>query len=108
MVEIATQYHNNLQDEYQDNLDDCERMNATRESLSRVTRKLASHQINYLQQNLTYNEIRRALFEVPNGKAAGLDGIPVEVWKFLQLAHEGKAKGINENNAPVDFVSVLV
>jgi hypothetical protein len=35
-------------------------------------------------REISLNEVKRAVQEMKNGKAVGLDGIPVEVWKVLK------------------------
>ncbi len=40
-----------------------------------------------LTQGISRNEVKVAISRMKNGKATGMDGIPVEVWKWL--AEEG-------------------
>ncbi|TEB25567.1 hypothetical protein FA13DRAFT_1796281 [Coprinellus micaceus] len=83
MVEIATQHHYSLQMLEHHEMNAEEREENKQEVLSTLETCLMPTQKDKTSGDFTNTEIERALKDVPNGKAAGLDGIPVEIWKFF-------------------------
>ncbi|KAF8981932.1 hypothetical protein BDQ17DRAFT_1438158 [Cyathus striatus] len=99
MVKIATNYHDTLQCSLEYSLDDLSLYDVTSEALSHLQPHLTQTEHNDLAGNLSDDEIRTALKQVPNEKASGLDSIPVELWKWLDAAylssHQGEAPSPN-------------
>ena len=87
MAELASTYHRNLQD---DNLAHDVTEQEYEEILSHLTRRVSPQDKNKLATYLTQDEIRQALRDLPDGKAAGIDGIPHELWKMLATRYENK------------------
>ena len=92
MAELASMYHRNLQD---DNLAHDVTEQEYEEILSHLTRWVSPQDKNKLATYLTQDEIRQALRDLPDGKAAGIDGIPHELWKMLATRYENK-KNLNQ------------
>jgi len=89
MANLARNYHENLQtDGLSDNVSE-EEFN---DVLSSLKHKLSQHDKNKLATFLTRTEIKQALKDLPNGKAAGIDGIPHELWKALLTRFENKKR----------------
>ncbi|KAF5320474.1 hypothetical protein D9611_010696 [Ephemerocybe angulata] len=107
MVEIATQYHDQLQDKFHIPVTPGVADETAEDVLSHIRTELNEEQKSLFSQLLTKDDVRKALFEVPNGKAAGLDGLPVEVWKFLVKAYEKKQSDRRTHSAPFDVLTVL-
>ncbi|KAF6763354.1 hypothetical protein DFP72DRAFT_753881, partial [Ephemerocybe angulata] len=107
MVEIASNYHDRLQDKYHLNATADDQQDADNEVLAHVKTRLTEAQRASFTHKLTRDEVRTALAEVPNGKASGLDGIPVEIWKFLAKEQERLVKKSNDHRAPYDILNIL-
>jgi hypothetical protein len=89
MASLAKTYHENLQlDNLVDDIPDYEYDDA----LNPLTAKLSQGEKNKLATYLTTEEIKSALKDLPDGKAAGVDGIPHEMWKALANRHENMEK----------------
>ena len=82
MAEIGRKYHHELQthgiesspDEYEETVKDV---------LGSIKTSLTENDRTEMSQNITQNEIHKAIQDLPEGKAPGLDGIPHELWKKL-------------------------
>lgn len=115
MAEIAQKYHESLQ--YKDLPPENENKEATQEVLNNLETRVSEDDKETLEKQLDYTEVREALFSMPNGKASGLDGIPVELWKTLAKAFEKSEKErpnqntVNteneENTKPPNVVELL-
>ncbi|KAL1739216.1 hypothetical protein HDZ31DRAFT_27610, partial [Schizophyllum fasciatum] len=82
MAELARKYHQDLQkDEHEPDHDQRER--AITETLEHIELKLTDEKRDEMARPPTRDEIREALRLAKNGSAAGLDGIPYEMWKVL-------------------------
>ncbi|TEB25102.1 hypothetical protein FA13DRAFT_1589098, partial [Coprinellus micaceus] len=104
MVEIATQHHYSLQMLEHHGMNAEEREENKQEVLSTLETCLMPTQKDKTSGDFMNTEIKRVLKDVPNGKAAGLDGIPVEIWKFfLSKAQEARKKDQPE----ADIVNIL-
>jgi len=89
MASLAKTYHENLQmDNLVDDIPDYEYDDA----LNPLTATLSQGEKNKLASYLTTDEIERALKDLPDGKAAGIDGIPHEMWKALVNRYENMRK----------------
>ena len=86
MAELARDYHNNLQTEGLATEDDLK--TATERVLENIEHKATEEDKHILSTMVTEIEVSQALKSLPNGKAAGMDGIPCELWKILQNKHK--------------------
>src|SRR5438552_10753501 len=99
MAQIAQTYHNNLQTV---GLATGEELQHTTEhALNNISRKVLPGDEQILSQPLQEEEIREALKKLALGKAAGMDGIPSELWKPLQECHETHQANEQEHNQPM-------
>lgn len=97
MANIAKEYHDELQKENKiGDADDHEK--EIKKVLNHVKRKLNKEQKKCLAKNMTEEEIRSAIEKLPNGKAAGLDGIPQEIWKNFMNAHQSEEDKLAKNS----------
>ena len=82
MAQVARDYHEQLLsvDRNPGEEPDPERLKAVLENLEL---RLSPEGIAILQAEITEEEIAEALKDTANDKAAGLDGIPAELWKLL-------------------------
>lgn len=96
MANIAKEYHDNLQKEDMvENVD--EHGKRTTEVLRHVRRKLSKNQKELLATNVTEKEVKNAINSLPNGKAAGLDGIPQEIWKHFLNERQNEEEELKKN-----------
>ncbi|KAF9536177.1 hypothetical protein CPC08DRAFT_771693 [Agrocybe pediades] len=79
MAEIARNYHDNLQ---RTGLEEVPEQAFT-EVLDHIQPKISQRDKQTLAVYLTEDEVKRAIKDLPNGKAAGVDGIPHELWKIV-------------------------
>ncbi|KAF6741174.1 hypothetical protein DFP72DRAFT_791785, partial [Ephemerocybe angulata] len=89
MADIATQHHDTLQrcgDEERDR-DSALAETHMDEALSTLRPRVVGSMVDKLSEPISEDEVRNALKQVPNGKAPGLDGLPVEIWKKLDLEY---------------------
>ena len=101
MADLAKNYHENLQTEGLSNdvsEEDFE------EILSFLEPTLSQQDKNKLATFLTQSEIKQALKDLPDGKAAGIDGIPHELWKTLLIRFQNK-KG--DEDSKFDIIKCL-
>ncbi|KAF6760768.1 Endonuclease/exonuclease/phosphatase, partial [Ephemerocybe angulata] len=84
MAQMAAEYHESLQesDLFEFTSSD-EEDRAMEEVLQSISKHLRTEQTERLGDQLSRDEIYTAVMGVPNDKAPGLDGVPVEVWKAL-------------------------
>jgi hypothetical protein len=101
MANLASTYHRNLQN---DNLAHDITEHEYEEILSHLTPRVSPQNKNKLAIYLTQDEIRQALKDLPDGKAAGIDGIPHELWKALAARYDNK-KTLNQSK--FDIVKCL-
>ena len=57
-----------------------------------------------MAQEIQRDEVKKALTEAPTGKAAGLDGIPAELWKKLNEMYE---RDVKEERPSFDVIRYL-
>ena len=82
MAEIAREYHNSLQ-EADDATSQCDRDEAIDDVLQCVDVTIPDAEKNKLTELIKPEEVRKAIKDLPDGKAAGVDGLPHELWKKL-------------------------
>ncbi|KAF5337057.1 hypothetical protein D9611_002908 [Ephemerocybe angulata] len=105
MVEIATTHHSSIQNIEHHPMPPDERERNKNIVINTIKTRVQDDRYEEMNGQFSREEIVEALRNVPNGKAAGLDGIPVEIWKFYTTKHKETA-GV-ENETP-DLVNILV
>ena len=80
--------------------------NKLEEILANVTTRTTPNQKNELAKYLKWGDVHKALNEQANDKAAGLDGIPSELWKKMSSLFDSAAK--QELNPYCNIVKLLV
>jgi hypothetical protein len=89
MAELARNYHDDLQmNDLAEDVTEEEYI----ETLNFIKPKLTPREKAPLAEYLTQDEIEQALRDLPDGKAAGIDGIPHELWKALAARFKHKEK----------------
>ncbi|KAF9492913.1 hypothetical protein BDN71DRAFT_1509021 [Pleurotus eryngii] len=83
MASLARKYHNDIQWEDLTPQAPTERKKNIDEALREVKCKLNPDQANFMSKRLTREEVAFALAHAETGKAAGINGIPYELWKAL-------------------------
>ncbi|KAF5334198.1 hypothetical protein D9611_014502 [Ephemerocybe angulata] len=87
MVKLATEHHQALQDTYEHELGEAEWENRAQDVLSNLKPKVKEADRADMEAEITAGEVESAIMNIKSGKAAGLDGIPIEIWKFLLKGH---------------------
>src|SRR5271156_502072 len=92
MANLAKEYHDSLQ-----STDNPSTQEDYEQKIQDILNKMSpiSTNMDTLNRPLQNSEIEQALKSSPNGKAAGLDGIPTELWK--QMHEQYRKKGENQN-----------
>ncbi|KAJ7886592.1 hypothetical protein B0H14DRAFT_2338185 [Mycena olivaceomarginata] len=83
MAEMARNYHDSIQEK--ERPDEYGRIMATELVHEKCERRLSESEFNEMDKQLTCNDIEEALRLSNNGKAPGLDGIPYEFYKTLDI-----------------------
>jgi exonuclease III len=99
MAEIARDHHNNVQ---YDGLNEGTeaREEAIRNTHAKIKNKLTNSQKAAMAKRVQEHEVEGAIQGAPPGKAAGLDGIPAELWKMLADAYN-KAEKCEQKPSPM-------
>ncbi|KAF6765700.1 hypothetical protein DFP72DRAFT_773733, partial [Ephemerocybe angulata] len=106
MVEIARKYHEEAQEDVA--AEQTGREEAIVDALETLDAQLSNEQREELGRKLTYEDITDALSKMPNGKAAGLDGIPTELWKTLHRTYQEQSrKSDGASPEPFDIISLI-
>jgi exonuclease III len=82
MAEIARDHHENIQTEGLEANNEA-REDAIRTAHGKIKNKLTNIQKAKMAKKLSESDVRAAIRAAPPGKAAGLDGLPAELWKEL-------------------------
>lgn len=90
MVAAACKYHNDLQT--QGLLTGAALDVATTNVLDNITTKTSMEHQTLLNQLLSYSDVADSLKSLPSGKAAGLNGLPTELWKVLDRNYQNHMK----------------
>jgi hypothetical protein len=89
MAELAKEYHDEIQSKGMTQSTAEQRQEAQKEILKEIPENQKLQQQNHpLNDLLTEQEILNALMSSKAGSAAGIDGIPYEVWKTLHELHK--------------------
>src|SRR5690606_37573272 len=96
MLEIATNFHKDLQNADPHGLETAEYDEACQEILRNLDPKLNETDRAEMDRKFEQEEINEAIKEVPNSKAPGLDGIPIELIKEIRDRHERTKNTENE------------
>lgn len=96
MAELAKEYHDKLQNEYQTTSTSGNSEETIKEVINSITTKTTGKQKEELSEQTTTTDIKEAIRKTKKGKAAGLDGIPYEFWDTLRKTHEST----NTKNKP--------
>ncbi|RDB23311.1 Transposon TX1 uncharacterized protein [Hypsizygus marmoreus] len=103
MAELAREYHEGLQKEGQ-NADPEERAKCIEEVMEYVTAPASNREKARMAEYIKKEEVIAALQASTNGKAAGIDGIPYELWKIMQYRHDDQSK---RNTPSFNIIDVL-
>ena len=87
MAEVARRYHEQLLSVDRNPSEEPNR-GKLREVITNVTAKLSPDNIGRLKKEIGEEEVAAALMDSANDKAAGLDGIPTELWKLLHQQYK--------------------
>ncbi|KAF6745324.1 Endonuclease/exonuclease/phosphatase, partial [Ephemerocybe angulata] len=104
MVEIATTHHSSIQEIEHHDMQPEEREHNRNVVINTIKTRVNEPQYNEIDGEFTRSEIEEALKSVPNGKAAGLDGIPVEIWKFYVSKHK---ETVGTEDETPDIIAIL-
>ncbi len=103
MAELARGYHESLQ-EKEKNVTPGEREAAIRAAIGRIDATLSHEQSDKLGAQITELEVTEALRLSKNNAAAGLDGLPYELWKAL---FERYKEDVESDRPAFDVVNLL-
>jgi len=104
MAQIAKEYHEQLLTIDRDprTEPDEEKLH---EALENINTRLAQEDIEELRKSVSSEEVEEALNDSANDKAAGLDGIPMELWKLLNQQYKSAKE--DERHNYCNIVNVL-
>ena len=97
MSQIAAMYHESLQFEDRDPRADINEQEL-HEILSHIRTKLPESSKENLREKISEAQVRDAIRKTTAGKAPGIDGIPVDLWKALDDQFQEGAKEPNTNH----------
>jgi len=97
MAELAKDYHDTLQEQGLGGLQ--ARQEATTEVLTHIPSPILKSFKEELTKNVETEDVHRIIQTLPNGKAAGLDGLTYKLWKKLNEDYMNNSK-TDENDKP--------
>ena len=97
MAELAKDYHDILQEQGLRGLQ--ARQEVTTEVLTHIPSPIPESFKEELTKNVETEDVRQIIRTLPNGKAAGLDGLTYELWKKLNEDYMNNSK-MDENDKP--------
>ncbi|KAH6914282.1 Endonuclease/exonuclease/phosphatase [Coprinopsis sp. MPI-PUGE-AT-0042] len=93
MANAAKEYHEGLQKEGKClEVDSGEREAAIQEALEALETQVMGSDYDSLARRLEEEEVREAIRATQTGKASGMDGIPIELYKALQDLHKATSE----------------
>ena len=104
MAELAKNYHKQLLSIDRNPQEEPDETKL-RNTLRNIKAKLSPRNIEMLKEHVDETEVTTALRDSANDKAAGLDGIPIELWKLLHQQY--KSAKPNERNKFCNITRVL-
>lgn len=96
MVKIATSHHDSLQNDFENRPSPEEWGHLTDSILNTLKPSIKPEAQEELRTPFTTEEVASAIMSIKNGKASGLDGIPIEIWKFLMNGHDNETQTDNQ------------
>ncbi|KAJ7801466.1 hypothetical protein B0H14DRAFT_2164447, partial [Mycena olivaceomarginata] len=105
MAQMARNYHDFIQT--RDLPDEYRRMMATELVLEKCNVCLSENEFNEMDRLLTNEDIQSALRLSNNGKAPGIDGIPYEFLKTLDILFEESKESVNGKFDILSFLTKL-
>lgn len=103
MADLAKTYHDRIQKNDYREMDE-DRTASTQSILKEVDARHPQSDPGNLNKSISTEDTREALGRSANGKAAGMDGVPYELWKLLQKRGEDHRR---RNTAYPDIVGIL-
>ncbi|KAH6917577.1 hypothetical protein BKA70DRAFT_1418312 [Coprinopsis sp. MPI-PUGE-AT-0042] len=105
MVQTATEYHRKLQQTDTANWGTPRDSSHMNETVGILCSRLDDEERDTTGTPIQYAEVTQSLIDVPNDKATGLDGIPIELWKKLHYTFkESTAEG---DDKPFDVIGTM-
>ena len=104
MAELARNYHEQLLALDRNPVEEPNEEKLTK-ALENIDTALSPENVERLRKDITEEEIEAALTDSANDKAAGLDGIPTELWKLLHQQYKSVKE--NEQDKYCNITSVL-
>ena len=104
MAELAKEYHEELLKVDRDPSKEPDEERLT-ETTANINARLSPENTEKLRQHLNEEEVTAAMMKTANEKAAGLDSIPIELWKMLHQQY--KSAKVNERHRNCNITSVL-
>ncbi|KAJ7847013.1 hypothetical protein B0H14DRAFT_2357352 [Mycena olivaceomarginata] len=98
MAQMARDYYDSVQ--YKDQPEEYGRMLATEITLEKCKARLSEGEFNDIDAELAAEDIAEALRLSNNGKYPGIDGIPYEFYKTLNILHQ-ESKGTDHESFDV-------
>ncbi|KAL1684510.1 hypothetical protein GGG16DRAFT_31278, partial [Schizophyllum commune] len=92
MADTARGYHDELQRDFEYPLDAESHAAITREVLEVIDVKISDDEKEEMDTPYTEDEVREAIRAAPLGKAAGINGIPAELWQELERRYQADRK----------------
>ncbi|KAJ7791613.1 hypothetical protein B0H14DRAFT_2314336, partial [Mycena olivaceomarginata] len=105
MAEMARDYHSSIQNK--DLPDEYARMMATEITLEKCGAHLSETEFQEMDKELTVDDVQEALKLSNNGRAPGVDGIPYEFYKMLEILFRQSKGSDHESFNVIGFLRKL-